>query len=198
MIVKKVNRLDISTLDKLEAYPIENQNWKEYFNKDVKASLKIGYLEDKIGLLFDVSEKELISNTQANNEAVYKDSCVEFFLKGEDSFYVNFEFSLSLCALVQKGDDRENREFYSNDKINTIKREIFRSQGSWRLFAQINLREFDLLKENQNIEDVKFKANAYCCNEGSQIVHYLSLFPIKSKCPNFHLKNFFENLEFKS
>ncbi len=197
MIVKYLEKLSIDNIKKIEPMDIKNQNWKDFYNDNSKANFRIAYSGTKVALYYEVWEKELIANTKEDNGEVYKDSCVEFFIKGDESYYINFEFSLSYCVLVQKGNNRKKREFISKEKINTIKREVSRSNNYWNLFAIIDLEEFELLPHDKYIQEINWKFNAYCCNETSLSPHFLSLFPIKSRNPDFHKVNSFSALEFE-
>ncbi len=197
MIAKHLDKLTINNIKEIESVNIDNQNWKDFYNDNSKATFRIAYNGTKVALFYEVWEDELIANTTENNTEVYKDSCVEFFIKGDESYYINFEFSLSCCALVQKGVNRKKREFFENDKINTIQREISRSKKYWNLFTIIDLEEFGLIPKEKYIQEISWKFNAYCCNESSVKPHFLTLFAIKSRHPDFHLPSYFSTLEFE-
>src|SRR5438270_3381813 len=95
--------------------------WAEYSYKP-NVRFKIAHNNNGLVLKYSVTENELNVNYQRSNEAVYKDSCVEFFFSiGEEAGYYNFEFNAIGTCLAAFGVNRHNRNYLSNDIIQQIK-----------------------------------------------------------------------------
>lgn len=170
--------------------------------KDIKVKLELFHTKTDLLLEFDIIEKELRMESKFNNDTVYEDSCVEFFVKRCDSKeYLNFEISASSFMLVGKGESRFNRVLFRNKEISEIKRDISileknRNNCHWRVNISINLVKWGLLNAGENIENLILKGNFYKCGDKLKEPHYLSLFPINSESPNFHVPNSFKEILF--
>jgi len=197
-------------MDKLYVNKYSRKNNNEYNSlmpqwgdtKDIKVKLELFHTKTDLLLEFDIIEKELRMESKFNNDKVYEDSCVEFFVKRCDSKeYLNFEISASSFMLVGKGDSRFDRVLFSNKEISEIKRdisilEVNRNNCHWRVNISINLVKWGLLNDGENIENLILKGNFYKCGDKLKEPHYLSLFSINSESPNFHVPNSFKEILF--
>lgn len=199
---------DISSFDQLSLYfktliphKIEQVSWSAYpYCPDVK--FKIAYNDSAIFLEYIVKEKDFQALHTEINQPVYKDSCVEFFISFDEEHYYNMEFNALGVAIVGYGpSDRSKRQRLPVAIIEKIKkrsiiktREVGEDQY-WTLQIQIPIKLF----YQENIGNLKGKiarANFYKCGDDLPEPHFISWNKIKADQPNFHLPDYFGEIEF--
>ena len=177
--------------------------WSDYPYKPT-VRFKIAHSNNGIVLKFSVTGKELKVNYQRSNEAVYKDSCVEFFFSiGEEPGYYNFEFNAIGTCLAAFGSNRHNRQYLSNDTIQQIKTysniETSLTGSSknihWELTVVLPLSVFSY-HQITGFKGMKGAANFYKCGDDLNQPHYVVWNPILANKPDFHLREYFGNLHF--
>ena len=130
--------------------------WGEYPN--VEGSLRLGIRDTTLLLLFKMRSPQLLRMVDRHNGPVYRDSCVEAFLKhAEREEYLNFEFSASGKILAAKGRSREQRTFFDPDLIDTIPRKIeilenTNRQSRYVLSVELDLKAFGLVEEGEEVK----------------------------------------------
>jgi hypothetical protein len=186
---------------------VDKINWNGYPYRPL-VELRSGYSEKYLWLLFEVENDFFRAKARADQEAVWEDSCVEFFVStghlaeneyssAEDIVYRNFEFNpLGTClsAVGNKG----HREFLRPEEM----KQILRFPGlnmaklpkegdefTWKLAVAIPLILLGLQPGSS------FKANFYKCGDLTRKPHFLSLYSIQSESPDFHLPQFFGKME---
>ena len=174
--------------------------WKEDFDTIVKVNLL--YEKRTLIINFDILENEIRKCTTHNNDKVYEDSCVECFIQipNSDEYY-NFEISASSYMLVGRGSSRNNRFLFDDSLINKIDRKVIildETKGSshWLLNMSLDLEEWKLIGEKEDIKNYKLKGNFYKCGDKVSKPHYFSLFDVDSETPNFHYPPSFRELIF--
>ena len=138
-----------------------------------------------------------------DNDPVWQDSCVEFFVQvpGEKEYY-NFEFNCIGTALGGKRENRNAAVHLSPECLKSIKR--YASAGNkpfqemeglfaWNLLVAI---PFELIGLDGNNLPEKLYANFYKCADGTSLPHYLSWSPIETEKPDFHRPDFFGEIYF--
>jgi len=175
---------------------IDKINWNDYpFIIDVKVNL--GYSDHYLWLNYIV-EKELVRAVcRMDQEPVWQDSCVEFFISQGD-IYRNFEFnSLGVC-LSASGVDRHDRKSLESDAMAKITRfpslnienlPDENTPANWTLMVAIPLDIIGLEAGSQ------FRANFYKCGDETKVPHYLSWSAITTPSPDFHRPEYFDLLE---
>lgn len=188
-------------ISQLASHRIQEVSWEE-FPYLPHVEFKIAHSKDAILLEYKVAEKDVVIHYKKTNDPVYKDSCVEFFISFDQKHYYNFEFNSIGTALVAYGSsDRENRPNLSEKLIDKI--EIFSKIGErnskgdtdWTLQLKI---PFELFL-NDNIDSLKGKkawANFYKCGDDLPEPHFVSWNRINAAEPNFHLPEYFGEIEF--
>jgi hypothetical protein len=186
---------------------IDKLNWIDYPYQPL-VQLYIGYSKSHLWLLFDVERDFFRARVLADQDTVWEDSCVEFFVstgrKAENEYsstddivYRNFEFNALGICLSAVG-NIENREFLNPEEM----KQILRFPGlsnftlpkegdefNWKLSVAIPL---DLLGLQPGSV---FRANCYKCGDLTLQPHFLSLYRITSDAPDFHLPQFFGEME---
>ena len=178
------------------AIAIDQINWIEYPQMpDVK--VYICYDSQRLWLHYTVDHDYVRAVCRSDQEPVWQDSCVEFFLRQGD-IYRNFEFnSLGVC-LSAFGPDRKSRTSLDRESMDRIVRypslnsgnlPSFSSLTDWSLTIGLPL---DLLDLKPGCE---FLANFYKCGDQTKVPHYLSWAVITTPTPDFHRPEFFAPVE---
>jgi hypothetical protein len=188
-------------LDKCPVNQINQVSWNEYSYKPT-VTFKIAYSDQAIVLKFEVIERHLRINNFQTNDPVWEDSCVEFFISFNNSFYYNLEFNALGIGLIGYGSsDRSLRTRLPNEEIEKVKsfsqiKSHIANQGvSWNLTLYIPLEVFKY-EQFKSLKGLNCTANFYKCGDLLPQPHYLSWSPISSIEPNFHLPEYFGKLKF--
>ncbi len=187
---------------------IDKINWTEYPYRPSVLCFA-GYSIDHLWLHFVVKNDFFRAKAIADQEAVWEDSCVEFFFsegelddmsrpEGAEIDYRNFEFNALGICLSAFG-TKICRKFLSPEEMNRIlripaikKKQSAPEEGhqfNWELSVGVSL---DLLKLKPGST---FKANLYKCGDLTDRPHFLSWSGIESESPDFHLPRFFGEME---
>ena len=179
-------------------FPVSQVNWKEYPHcPDVKVFA--GYTDDMLWLNFSVKNDYMRAHSVHDQEPVYEDACVEFFMHtGGD--YRNFEFNCLGVCLSATGPDRNKRIRLPESELSRITRfpslsgENVPEEGElcdWELTVGIPLSILGIQKGST------FYGNFYKCGAKTKVLHYLSWAKINTEKPNFHCPEFFQPIQFK-
>ncbi len=194
------------TVDSLK---IDQANsWEMEFKP--RTSVKLCYNEEFIYLRYFVSDRYVRCLTTEPNGPVHKDACVEFFFSPTESVrrdYFNLE--VNCCGTIKLGYRSEpagNAVHATTEDINKIK--VYHSLPGiiedelvdpleWTLNIAL---PFEVIDRYSPIivptAGTKWRANFYKCAENNSHPHWLSWAPITSARPNFHLPQFFGEIEF--
>lgn len=178
---------------------VEIVNWTDYpYRPEVRFSM--GYTTTHLYIKFLVTEKNIKANYLNDNEAVWEDSCVEFFVKDpNDDHYYNFETNCIGTALAARRRSKTEAEHLSEESMQRIIRvsslphqKIDKRDNNeeWSLLLGI---PFDLIGYSE--PPATLLANIYKCGDMTEEPHFLSWAPITSATPNFHLPEFFAKIE---
>lgn len=175
---------------------IDKINWK-YFPHLPDVKVYLGYCDQRLWLHYIVANDFVRAVCRNDQEPVWQDSCVEFFVKQGD-IYRNFEFnSLGVC-LSATGTDRKARKRLDDKHMAQILRfpslniENLPSEDvptNWSLTVAI---PFDLIGLN---EGNQFMANFYKCGDKTKVPHYVSWSAISTPTPDFHQPGYFASVE---
>lgn len=198
----KADEKELDTLfESCPANPVDHISWEGYPYKP-EVTFKIAYSDQAIVLKFEVNERYLRINTFQTNGRVWEDSCVEFFISFQNSFYYNLEFNAIGIGLMGYGSSDRSLRTRLPDHIiekiksfSTIKSSIDKEGVDWDLTLYIPLEVFKHEKF-QSLKGLNCSANFYKCGDLLPQPHYLSWSPIASSEPNFHLSEFFGNIRF--
>lgn len=170
-------------------------SWDEA--EGVQVSLRLNHDSKYLQVHFSVMEKQLRRMCTNHNEPVYTDSCVEVFLQKQgEAEYINFEFSASGKALVGRGTGREGRTLFPVSLIEQIPVTVTILENNldksfWKLDAYLDLAQFGLCDEGQDLGSLQLKGNFYKCGDALEHPHYLSYAPIGTLKPDFHTPSYF-------
>lgn len=212
--VKKINAAGIQAVDvpalldkeNVSFQPIDQVNWPKEYPYKPEVKFRIAYTGNAILLNYRVKEASVRAKYAGYNEAVWTDSCVEFFIiPGEDNTYYNVETNCIGTILVGAGAGRDNREHAPANVLDKVSR--WSSLGSEPFDERIGETEWELalvlpyevfFKNNVTSLDGKtVRANFYKCGDELETPHFLSWNKIDVPSPNFHLPEFFGTLTFE-
>lgn len=187
--------------EQLPTHKLDCVSWVDFPYKP-NVTFNIAYSEEAIFVRFDVQENVLRINNYESNQPVYEDSCVEFFISFSDQHYYNLEFNAIGIGLVGYGtNDKTQRQRLSSERIHQIKTFSNISKNGrgedvkWSLMIYIPI---ELFKEESvsSLKGRKAMANFYKCGDMLPEPHYISWSPIQADEPNFHLPEYFGQVNF--
>jgi len=188
--------------EELPFHSIDQVSWNSYPYQPL-VFFKIAYSDEAILLKYEVEEKYLRINSFQSNDPVYEDSCVEFFISFQEGLYYNLEFNpLGIALVGYGGADKSTRERLPGTLIEKIKsfsniQSTVEQEGvKWNLSLYIPFEIF-YKEEIQAIGGYKASANFYKCGDLLPEPHFVSWKRIEAPEPNFHLPEFFEEIEFE-
>ncbi|WP_210466509.1 carbohydrate-binding family 9-like protein [Rufibacter roseolus] len=189
-------------LDQLEKHAINTAPWPDYPYKP-SVSFAVAHSNDCFFVKFYVEEDAIRAVFRKTNDPVYRDSCVELFIAFNDErAYYNLEFNSLGSCLMAYGAGKENRRFLSEAVIREIKRYAQLSVGElpnaavkWELTLVIPVEVF-CFHGFTSLNEQTCKVNFYKCGDDLPKPHYLTWNTIKAASPNFHLPEYFGELQF--
>lgn len=190
-----VNRLLTSGTN----FPIEKINWPEHPYKP-KAEVYAGYNYKYLWLHFVVKEDYIHIAGKKDQDPVYQDSCVEFFVQIGDN-YRNFEFNCLGVCLSAVGPNRNSRISLDPENLSTVLRypsldpnnpPAEGSKSDWTLTVGIPLELIGLTSGET------FRGNFYKCGDNTKIPHYVSWAAINIPAPDFHRPDYFGEIELEA
>lgn len=183
---------------------VDTLNWKSFPCKP-KVSFRIGFCGDEIWLKYNVIENYILARETRINGAVYKDSCVEFFISFDKTNYYNFEFNCIGVTHLAYGSGRNSRRFIETEIIKQIKIEsslgnepFEEKQGEFSWEMTIIIPKTCFTHENQiQFTGLKAYANFYKCGDGTSEPHYLTWNPVLTLQPDYHRPEYFGIINFE-
>ena len=189
----------------LTANGITNCNWPEEYPYTPEASFKIFHDGTNIYLQFEVTEKDIHSKITEDFGEVWTDPCVEMFIAPDSDTYYNFECTCIGKMLVACHATAKETERMPLETLATIKRipalgtdnfGLREGENSWSIIEIIPAATLF----NHKIEswDGKtMRANFYKCGDNLPTPHFLSWNKIDYPRPNFHLPEYFGEIQFE-
>ncbi|MDR0836268.1 MAG: hypothetical protein LBN11_06810 [Tannerella sp.] len=177
---------------------IDVVNWTDFPYKPI-VIFDIARSDKNLYINFFVRGLSLKATAGEDGDFVHTDSCVEFFMRGEDNAvgYTNFEFNCRGICHAARGASRNGRiRFAPNeyDKImrcSSVKCDSFPEKKgifSWELAVAI---PFELMGFDAKNLPEKFFGNFYKCADETENPHFLSWNPIPLPAPDFHCPDYF-------
>lgn len=182
---------------------IDHANWKEYPYAPI-AVFDISRSRTHIFIRYFVKGEDLRAVHGNDNETIWHDSCVEFFVRepGSDRYY-NFEINcIGACLGVTRSNDNDKSQLPLADMARIIrhtslgKKSFEEKTGifSWEVIAGI---PFDLFGVDPDDLPDTLRANFYKCADKTAHPHFVSWNPITSGILSFHQPEYFGELRFK-
>lgn len=192
-----------SLLNQLPKNQIDNLPWPAY---TYKPDVAFAAAHNNISFLvkFFVKEQTAQARFRHTHDPVYKDSCVEVFIKFRQKEYYNMEFNLLGTCRAGFGPDRNNRLLLPEKIIQKIKRwpsrqKIWLPAGTavtaWELTLIIPVEVF-CFNQLSSFTNIKANANFFKCGDDLPEPHFLAWNNIIAPEPDFHLPAYFGTIQF--
>jgi hypothetical protein len=172
------------------------------FDYKPRVEFSVGYATDCFLLKFYVGEQHLQAVYNNINDPVHKDSCVEIFVAFDnDENYYNLEFNSVGTCFAGYGKHRDGRNNLPVNVIQQIKHQTFvkgnnANEGiTWELTLVIPNEVFCYHKLT-SFKDKMCRVNFYKCGDDLPEPHFLTWNEVYSDEPDFHLPQFFGNMQF--
>ncbi|QWU17678.1 Carbohydrate-binding family 9 [Paenibacillus sophorae] len=172
-----------------------------------KVEVRGYYTSERLHIQFKVFEQDPLVRYREQNDPVYTDSCVEFFMQplpGSDPRYLNFEFNAGGTILLQMGETRENRITLADSpalfQIDTALNRVDEHSGDtyWELAFAIPFNWLQSRFPGFRAESGQaFRGNFYKCGDETPIPHYGCWNRVASASPDYHQSRFFGELVFE-
>lgn len=172
-------------------------NWKEYPYKPI-VTFDIARTNKNLYIRYFVKGLSLMAMCYADDMAVHKDSCVEFFMQREGvEEYMNFEFNcIGYCEAARRM-SREVKTNLTTEEYAMIRRRSSlgerpfcerRGVHAWELIVAL---PFSLMGIKERLLPEKIMGNFYKCADGTEHPHFVSWSPVEAPAPDFHRPEFF-------
>lgn len=186
---------------------ITHVNWPETYPYKPKVEFAAAHTGDALLLHYRVEEQSVRAVAKADHEHIWEDACVEFFVSPSetDGLYYNFECNCTGKLIVAAGEGRENRKPAPAEVMQEIGRwaslgtEPFNTIAeptTWEVALRLPLETF-FLHRITSLDGLTTKGNAYKCGDKLPVPHFVSFYPIKTECPDFHRPEFFGQIVFQ-
>lgn len=176
-------------------------NWQAEYPYQPRTTVRLARTDAFLYVLFSVEAEQVRALHTRDLEAVCEDSCVEFFLaNAENTRYWNFEFNaIGTCNASVRRDKKTDMQRLSEAELQSIMR--YPSLGNapiagtdatvaWSLLVGIPMALIGCEGE----VPPTLRGNFYKCGDKTARPHYLSWSPIPTPAPNFHLPQYFGEL----
>jgi len=171
------NRADINVI-----------NW-EKFRDAPNSFAKLLYDDSGIYIRLETDENPLLARHREQNSDVCSDSCMEFFLRPNenDPRYLNFEFNPFGTMYMSIRTSRDDFSFVDKDR-NYFNVKSYVDDKKWVLSFFI---PFELIDGLFGSHTKTMYGNLYKCGEDTEIVHFVSYYPVPTTKPDFHRPEYF-------
>lgn len=203
-----VDLTDQAALDKafarVEAQPVACCNWPKEFAYAPRVQFRMFHTGERLMLRFDVAEQYTAARVTQDNGEVWTDSCVEFFIKLDDTGYYNFETTCIGRMLLGFRQSRTEAVHASAQVLATIHRQATlgsepfeEREGDNRWSLTLGIPAGALFAHKLKTWDgVQATMNLYKCGDKLSHPHFLSWKPIDTPTPDFHRPEFFTPVDF--
>ncbi|AMR30500.1 hypothetical protein A0256_03210 [Mucilaginibacter sp. PAMC 26640] len=187
-------------LDTYERRQIQYAPWSAGA-KQPQASFVLTHNANGIYLKYYVTEHTLKAEYNKFNDPVFEDSCVEFFIAfDDDPNYYNLEFNCMGNSRVQYGQHKTGRTFIPVNLLKTIAHQTLIRNTTignvhWELTLCIPKTIFKF-HPALSFENSRARVNFFKCGDGLPEPHYLCWSNIEAPEPEFHLSQFFKEINF--
>ena len=207
--VTDIHAADIPSLfasEKVRYNTVSTLNWRDQFPYLPQVDFAIAHNGRSLLIHYRVTEKRTIGTMENDLDALYKNSCCEFFCmeKGDDLYY-NIESNCLGYILMECGTERADRETSTLENLAEIDRwaslgrksvGIIDSETHWELALVVPADVF--WRHNfSTLSGRTFLANIYNCVGGGDDRQYVTWYPVDTSSPDFHRPEFFHPIYFK-
>lgn len=188
-----------NALELLSWHHIAHNGWSDDYPYTPKVKFKIAHSDEHVILLYNVEENYIRAKSMQHNEEIWKDSCVEFFVSFDaQRTYYNIEFNALGAGLIGYGSsEKDSRARLNSSLVSTVQTfsqiTNLGESKKWEIILFIPKDLFEVKIFSRQV----FHANFYKCGDELPEPHFLSWNPVASPKPNFHLPQFFGEIQFE-
>ncbi len=205
------NRPAWETADTLE---VTHFPWKDSGHRP-RTRVRLIHDATYLGLIFRVDDAYVRAVARDYQDAVCRDSCVEFFVApvaGSDTYF-NFEVNCCRTMLLYRNPPPEERSAgkermavsesdWRKIKVASTMEAVVDPEVAgpveWTLEYHIPFDLFEIYFENVvHSSGTRWRANFYKCGDATSHPHWGSWAPVKSERPNFHVPSSFREISFE-
>lgn len=176
---------------------VENQQWGTY--PGIRMGAQICYSDRGLHVHMRAWEKKIRAALRDRLAPVCDDSCMELFISpvAEDPRYFNIEMNPNGCVYLGFATNRLNllrlvHEY--NDPL--MGKDIRFSEDGWELWYTIPLDFIRQFFPGYTLEPGrKLRANVFKCGDRTAMPHFFSWNLIELDDPNFHVREYFGEME---
>lgn len=178
-----------------------------------RVQAKLVYDEHAVHVIFHVDDRYVRAVAENHQDAVYRDSCVEFFFTpGEDvsNGYFNLEMNCGGTMLLhyQREPRQNQRQLADTDlakievahSLPKIVQPEMTEPVEWTVAYRLPVALFEKYfpsELNRPAPGVRWRANFYKCADDSSHPHWLTWSPVNFEQPDFHRPQSFGTLVFE-
>jgi len=184
---------------------IQHLNWPNEWPHLPITDVDVSPAQDKLIIHYHVHGDYIRAVAVADQQAVWEDSCVEFFCQvpGQDT-YMNFETNCvgTMVASRRRGRSEDVVPF-TPEQMATIERwsslplhcpitDQDTQPVDWEV--EIRIPWLLILGVDTPSFPVTLRANFYKCGDKTKLPHFVSWQPIRTPQPDFHRPEFFQEI----
>ena len=203
--VKAIQVPELFRKNDIPYFDVCQVNWPKEFPYCPKMQAAIACTDSAILVHYKVQEQSVRAVAQKDHDAVWEDSCAEFFSSpAEDGLYYNVECNCAGKLLIAVGPDRNQRTPAPKEVMEAVDR--WASLGTEPFDTKEGTTEWEIalvipfttyFKHHiESLEGKTLRANFYKCGDKLPVAHFLSWNPIGTPTPDFHQPTFFGEVEF--
>lgn len=203
--VKAIQVPELFRKNDIPYFDVCQVNWPKEFPYCPKMKAAIACTDSAILVHYKVQEQSVRAVAQKDHDAVWEDSCAEFFSSpAEDGLYYNVECNCAGKLLIAVGPDRNQRTPAPKEVMEAVDR--WASLGTEPFDTKEEATEWEIalvipfttyFKHHiESLEGKTLRANFYKCGDKLPVAHFLSWKPIGTPTPDFHQPTFFGEVEF--
>lgn len=182
-------------------------NWPEQFAYKPEVSFTAWHDGKVLHLSYSVKEQSVRAEEGTPGNSVFRDSCVEFFLKpsADDPHYYNFEWNAVGTLYLAYRTGRKDPENAPAQVLSMVRAtsslgtQTFperKGETEWKLDIEIPVEAL-WHSGLESWNGLKARANFYKCGDGLSVPHYITWAPIETENPDYHRPEFFAPVDFE-
>lgn len=164
---------------------IDQYRWGGAYRPEARAW--VAWDDNGLYALLCAKEATISAKTRTFGGEVWKDSCLEWFLRpfDGDPRYLNIEVNAAGAALIGLGRDRERRTVLSRCPDGMDIRASAHAGGWWAVAYRLPFAVIEALFNRRIDPAAALRANFYKCDESIH-PHFGSWSPVEASQPDFH------------
>ena len=184
--------------------PVQSVNWPDGYPYCPDAQFRLAWCPEGFVIHYRVSEQSVLARFTDDQDMVWTDSCMEFFIRNaESNTYYNIECNcIGTMVIGLRGEEFGVRPL-SLEALAQVKRWTSLGREPFGLRTEPTQWELALVIPATIFADYPIRleagntlrANIYKCGDDLSVPHFVSWSPIHTPEPSFHQPTFFGELQ---